>query len=242
MNNTWKKTVGIGIMTLGIILVPSVIAANNMSGETNRIQQPYTGFMIGQRGGMVGTITAMNGNTITMKSMKGTTYTVDATNAQVLVDGKLSSLSSLAPNDQIHVHGTRAATATTIIAQMIMKGDIASIPRVQTATQIQSIHGNTLTFTDAQGTTYTVDATNAKITVDGKDSTLSNLAKNDIVLIQGIRTGNNTITAHMIAKGILLEGPGRGMGFRRPHGGGFGDGMRRGMWMRQNQGTTTTNQ
>lgn len=53
-------------MPLGITLVPSVIAANNMSGETNRIQPPYTGFMIGQRGGMVGTITAMNGNTITI--------------------------------------------------------------------------------------------------------------------------------------------------------------------------------
>lgn len=175
-----------------------------------------------------------------MKSMNGTTYTVDAANAQILVDGKLSSLSSLAPNDQIHVHGTLEATATTITAQIIMKGDIASIPRVQTATQIRSINGNTLTFTDAQGTTYTVDATNAKITVDGKDSTLSNLAKNDIVLIQGIRTGNNTITAHMIAKGMLPEGPGRGMGFRRPHGGGLEGRIGRGMCMGQNQGTTTT--
>jgi hypothetical protein len=233
----------ISAVTLGtVVVVPLTLAAVDTAVQQN--QQQGTGIERNfrqQANGMVGSIASINGNTITLKALNGTTYTVDASKAQVLVDGKVSSLAFLAVNDEIHVRGTPGTTdTTTITAQTIMKGDIASIPRVQTATQIRSINGNTLTFTDAQGTTYTVDATNAKITVDGKDSTLSNLAGNDIVLIQGIRTGTNTITAHMIAKGILPEGPGRGMGFRGPHGGGFGDGMGRGMGMRQNQGTTTT--
>jgi len=70
--------------------------------------------------GVVGTITAISGNTITIQGRNSTTYTVDAANSTVTVNGASSTISALAVGDQIFVKGTASGTGVT--AQSIMKG------------------------------------------------------------------------------------------------------------------------
>ncbi len=71
----------------------------------------------GKGPGVMGQVSAVNGSTITVTSMDGTSYTVDAASAKVqrFVTG---SLSDIAVGDRIGVHGT--VSGTTITATNIM--------------------------------------------------------------------------------------------------------------------------
>ena len=80
---------------------------------------------------------------------------------------------------------------------------------------VSAISGNTLTVDskgfgpNATATTYTVDATNATVTKDGAASSLSNVAANDMVSVQGTVSGTN-VTATAVRDGMM----GRGMGMK----------------------------
>jgi hypothetical protein len=198
------------------------------------------------RGGTVGSITAISGNTITVLGKDGKTYTIDATSATVMVNGTASTISGLATGDQIMVRGTPNATdATQITAQMIAKGTPPARPaltgfRYQILGQITAISGNTVTVNDANGATYTVDATNANIVINGTKSTISGLAVNNLISVGGSAVDGTTtqITARQITKGTTkidlstLKGKfgmGRGQGM---HGG-----FKFGQWNQSGQNT-----
>jgi len=72
-------------------------------------------------GAVVGSITAISGNSLTVQGKNGTVYTVDATSAAVKVNGQASTLSALAVGDQISARGTQNGT-NQITAQTISKG------------------------------------------------------------------------------------------------------------------------
>ena len=82
---------------------------------------------------------------------------------------------------------------------------------------ITAISGNTLTVQGKinSSTAYTVDATNARITINGATSTLSALAVSDQISVRGTPNGTNQITAKTIAKGNMR-------GFGTPGARGFG--------------------
>ncbi len=75
--------------------------------------------MHGHRGGhgVLGEVTAINGTTITLKSLDGTTYTITASDATVsrVIEG---SIADIAVGDRIGTHGT--VEGTTITAKHIM--------------------------------------------------------------------------------------------------------------------------
>ncbi|MFA6257563.1 MAG: hypothetical protein WC671_00950, partial [Candidatus Paceibacterota bacterium] len=79
------------------------------------------------RGGLYGTVTAVNGNTITMTVKRGsdanavtTTYTVDATNAKITKNNIAGTISSILVGDKIIVKGT--LTGTNLVATKIRDG------------------------------------------------------------------------------------------------------------------------
>lgn len=73
----------------------------------------------GRGPGVMGTVSAVDGSTVTITNTDGTTYTVDATNAKVskMVD---LSVSDIKVGDQVGVMGTISGTSVT--ATHIMDG------------------------------------------------------------------------------------------------------------------------
>ena len=89
---------------------------------------------------------------------------------------------------------------------------------------VSAVSGNTITVLGRSGfgktmtatTTYTVDATNAKVTKSNTTSTVASIAVGDNVAVQGTITGTNVV-ATMIRDGIMgrragVFGAGRGNG------------------------------
>lgn len=156
--------------------------------------------------GIVGTVSAISGNTITVNVTKGTTvvsYTVDATNAKVLKNKTASTVSAIAVGDTIMVQGTpTTAGGTTITAKMIIDGippmgpgmgGLGNTPGVRGT--VSAISGTTITVSGANNTVYTVNAASAtfkKFNVTAP--TIANIAIGDRIFAQGPLSGT-TVTA-----------------------------------------------
>src|SRR5665213_1348029 len=141
--------------------------------------------------GVVGTVSAISGDSMTLsgKTGFGTTsaaviYTVDATNATVTKANVTSSIANIAVGDTLFVQGTVAGT--NVVAKTIRDGVMpisgkdgmngkggphaSSTPSLiqgngepVIAGTISAISGNTVTVTNKSNVTYTVDVTSAKI-------------------------------------------------------------------------------
>lgn len=65
-----------------------------------------------------GTITAINGNQLTITNKSNVTYTVDATNAKIIKNNATSSISSLNVNDNVIIQGT--VNGNSVVASSII--------------------------------------------------------------------------------------------------------------------------
>ena len=102
-----------------------VMAKGTMSGATMTAAKVFGGMPKGGFGGhghgrghgVMGEVTAVNGSTITVTGMDGTSYTVNADGARVkrMAEG---SLSDIAVGDRIGVHGE--VSGTSVNAETIM--------------------------------------------------------------------------------------------------------------------------
>lgn len=179
------------------------------------------------RPGIFGTVTAINGNTITVNvhktlatSSPATSYTVDATSAKVMKNNATSTVSAIAVGDSLIVRGTvngTNVTATMIRDGVMMKGPGQGGKGPQTlpiqgngqpivAGTISAVNGATLTITTTSNVTYTVDTTNAKI-YEGKDTALiSSLTVGEHVLVQGTVNGNAVTASSVIGQKAQANG------------------------------------
>ncbi len=109
-------TVGEHVHVKGTLDGTNVTAESIFSGMTGK-GGPGRGRGHGKGPGVMGTVSAVNGSTITVTGMNGTTYTVEAGSASVkrMVDG---SLADVAVGDRIGVQGT--VLGTTVSATQIM--------------------------------------------------------------------------------------------------------------------------
>ena len=112
-------TVGAGA---GVSAIASAQVASTSDSTSTATKPAFERGMMGGRGmhhgrGAMGTVTAVNGNTITITRPDGSTATIDATNATV---SKVvtTSLSDVNVGDRIGAHGT--VSGTTITATQIM--------------------------------------------------------------------------------------------------------------------------
>src|SRR6185295_12510119 len=93
-------------------------ATANPSGNTNPMPNMRHAPL-----GNDGTITAINGNTISMQEEAdegGAVYSVDATNAGITNNGATATIADLKVGDKIMVEGT--VTGTNVVATKIMDG------------------------------------------------------------------------------------------------------------------------
>lgn len=201
---TNKKYFLLSLVFLGLLsIAPLAMARMEVRGEDNgRFLQMMS------RPEVLGTVTAVSGNTITVKDLRantGTIYTVDATNATIIKNGTTSSVSNILVNDTISVQGVlngTIITATKINDGLVPKENEMGKPRV--VATVTAVSGNTITATDNRKmkttVTYTINATGATIMKNGNTATVSSIVVGDKISVQGTLSGT-TITATKINVG-----------------------------------------
>jgi hypothetical protein len=150
----------------------------------------------------VGTIIAINGSTLTVKSMQGTVYTVNTTNAQISRNGGTIAATNLAVNDMVIIKGSingNTVTATSVISgnwkDKFPSGDDWKNLKPGIMGTVTAVSGSTLSVRAVNGTTYSVETANAKFQKEKNTAiTISNIAVGDSVIIQGTVNGT-TVTA-----------------------------------------------
>jgi hypothetical protein len=174
--------------------------------------------------GVFGTVTAINGTTITLSGKQngpqGTTtlsYVVDASNTKVYKNkNNVILVSDIKMGDRLFVEGT--INGTTVIATSIFDSQFEMKDKdgkenrdVKNSTgligTVTAVNGTTLTIVGIQGrgnamatTTYTVDAGSAVVYSGDKraTTTLSAVQTGDRVFVNGTTTGTTTIGARFI--------------------------------------------
>ena len=212
--NSKKLLIATTVMSVGLLLATSAFAQASPA-------QGQGGFHGGMRGqtGVVGTVSAINGTTLTVAGRVGpqggtaTTYSVDASNATVTKSGAASSVSAIAVGDTVMVQGTVSGTSVT--AKTIRDGVMQGAGRGSGIFgTVASVNGTTLTVTSKgrmmprqtqnsnnTATTYTVNAGSATVTKNGATSSVSAIAAGDSVAVQGTVSGT-TVTATTIRDGM----------------------------------------
>lgn len=194
----------------GLAAVASAQTASPTTGSSTAMQSARHA-----ETGHDGTITSISGSTITMQEEAdegGATYTVNAGSATVVKGGAASTLSSLTVGDKIFVDGTvsgTSVTATKVTSGMRGMGGHHGFgdhgPGIMG--KVTAVSGTTLTVTDLRNSTsYTVDASNAKVLkfVSGQTPTtisVSGIAVGDTVGVRGTISGT-TVTATDVMDGM----------------------------------------
>ena len=168
----------------------------------------------GRMPAVIGTVSAISGNTITVNGRQGfgasattVTYTVDVTNAKVIKNNATSTVAGIVAGDTVAVQGT--VSGTNITATNIRDGVMSQGPRAGMGIRgtVSAISGTSITMTGVaapnRGTaiTYTVDASSATVMKSGAASSVSNIAVGDTIIVQGTVSGTN-ITAKTIRDGL----------------------------------------
>lgn len=203
----------VGLITVGFLTAVPAFAESGQGSGTNKPGETDFNKMMPA---VVGKVSAINGNTITVIGKQGpnkgtatasTTFTIDATNAKILRGETTIKISDIAVGDNIIIQGT--VTGTNVVATIIRDGKMGNgnendnnqaFAQIQgngqpvIAGTISAISGSTLTVKNAN-VTYTVDATSAKI-IQGKNTILiSGVKVGDSVIVQGTVTGTTVVAS-----------------------------------------------
>ena len=160
--------VGDTVMIQGTVSGTSVTATAIRDGVMTRKPGTFGATGAHTNNGVMGTVSAVNGTTLTVTSKarpnKGSstttttatpvTYTVDATNATVTKSGTASSVSAIAVGDTVMVQGTVSGTSVT--ATTIRDGVMTRTPGTFGATGAHTNNGVMGTVSAVNGTTLTV--------------------------------------------------------------------------------------
>lgn len=216
-NNQGGASLGASVEVKGQLGVPGPGMMGQRGNQGNNGNDFKRGGMM-QRPAVIGVVSAISGNTITVTSRgfgRGTTtatttYSVDASAATVIKGNATSSISSIAVGDNIFVLGT--ISGTNVKATMIRDGMIRNPmanpgeggPQIQgngepvVAGKVTAVSGNNISISNASNLTYTIDATNAKFNVRGQTApTISNISVGDQVIAQGTVNGT-AVTASLV--------------------------------------------
>ena len=146
--------------------------------------------------GVLGTVTAKSGTTLTVKAGKeGTLYTVTTADAKIRTPGKGdATLSDIVVGDIILVQGDIDGTsidASMIIDARLPKGTIIKKDMSGIVGIVTAVTGSTITVKGKNDITYTVDADQARIRHEGDDEAeVGDIDVGDTIIVQG--AVNNT--------------------------------------------------
>jgi hypothetical protein len=207
----------------GLVLAAGLVMGVVGIAHADTTSTQPTGAQHGTPPAAFGKVTAVNGDDITItaqgkNSTTGTTYTVDATNATITKrtapttqgakpTSTTITVSQVAVGDMLSVQGT--VSGTTITATSINdgqggfgggRGGMMGGRGQGVMGTVTAVNGSTLTVTGKDGTTYTVDASNANLT-KMETITVSDVQVGDTVGVQGTVSGDS-VTAKSVMDGI----------------------------------------
>lgn len=146
-----------------------------------------------------GKITVLNGSSFTLQTYGRGQETVNTDSATVFKkNGQPAQLSDLAVGSQVRVAGVWDRANNNISAKYVNL--VIRIARININGTLAGINGSTLTFNGSNGTTYTVDASKARIVnKSGIKISLGDLNSGDNLRIYGRHeTGSTNVTAVLI--------------------------------------------
>ena len=197
-----------GAMAVGAVMAPSFAFAQTSTStdQAKTRQSSYAKLFTKQEmttranaKGVTGTVVSVSGATITLTDKKGTTYTVDTTNAKFAGEGLINSfsLANIVPNDKISVRGT--ISGTTIVATSV--SDTSYIARTVFSGKVTAVSGSTITLVKNKNVTYTVDVGSATLTKgfgkNAKTISATDVVVGDRLTVNGTLSGT-TISANSI--------------------------------------------
>lgn len=177
-------------------------------------------------GGLVGTVTEINGSTLSVKNAKGSIFSVDVSSAKLFKDfaSTAIAITDIKVGDSVMVRGATVGTivkATVVIdgkfsmAGMYHGKGVFKEERGERGLKkgfgirgvVSTISGATLTVNGANGTTYSVDASSATVFkgMPKATSTFAEIKSGDSVMVRGAVTGS-TVVATEIIDGIPAQG------------------------------------
>lgn len=185
--------------------ITGLASAATTTSTTTTTQAP-TGHGPGGMGpGVAGTVSAVNGDSLTVAGKNGTTYTVDITTATVMKSSgagtapTTATVGDIAVGDTIMAQGTVSGTSVT--ATNVMDGQFFGGPHGGPGGMggvmgtVSAVNGTTITVTGQNGGTYTIDASSSTVNENGSTSSLSNVKVGDTVHVGGsITTASMTAT------------------------------------------------
>jgi Domain of unknown function (DUF5666) len=164
---------------------------------------------------------ARRGNDDKKTVATSTAYMVDITNAKVTRNNATSSASAITVGDRVMVLGT--VTGINVVATVVRDDIMQGFDRERMKNQgrpnpvnpefqgngqpivvgtISSITGSTLTITNKSNLTYSVDATNAKVTRGQNAITLAGVTVGDTVIIQGAVNGTSIVASSVMDQNV----------------------------------------
>lgn len=198
------------LAVVGIGAAGAVSAATSTGATTSSTSSTHANHV---GAGVRGTVASVSGNIITVTGKNGTTYTVDATSATFMksVSGAkptTATISDIAVGDTVSVRGTvsgDSVTATKVTdGVMTFTGRGGGKGHGVTGT-VSAISGDTVTITNSNGTSYTVDATNAKVS-EIVSLPVSGIKIGDKIGVQGTVSGTS-VSATRITDGLVAPAP-----------------------------------
>ncbi len=225
LNKTIVTFLGIATLGAGAGAAAIASAATAPANTVPTTQNAGKGMGLGRRGppGIIGTVTLVNGMSITVKDRSGSDYSVDLTSAKITknVGGTAPTTitaTDINIGDTIGVRGQISGSSVT--ATFAMDGISLTIPDAAPvgdksenkqsgfgghrgpglSGKVSAVSGTTVTITAADGTTYTVDAASAKLS-KLQTITTSDLVVGDEVGVRGSISGTS-VTATDIMDGL----------------------------------------
>jgi hypothetical protein len=203
------------VRTLASLLVAAAFCLPQFSTQLNSQMRNM------QDRGIQGDVTAVSGNTITVKTKEGGVYTVSTgPNTRFRKQRDQISISDLRPGDMIAAMGDKDAKAHTVGAMFVIVMDKARYEQMQaefgktwTAGTVQSISGTNITIKRTDGVTQTVAVDeNTSFRRRREDITLADIKVGDEINARGA-LHNGTFVATQVSEG--RGGMGMGMGRQR---------------------------
>jgi hypothetical protein len=200
------------------------LAAGSTTGDTttNGAVDLLNGFGPGDRGGHFGfggiTVTAINGNDISLKTADGWTRTITVDSGTTYSkSGATIKLADLKVGDSVGFRQTRDDDGTFTI-------DSIAVILPSLGGEVTKIDGSTITVSQRDGTTATITV-NAQTTysVNGNDgAALSDVKVGMFLVAEGTSDSDTSLTATRVRAAAQGSFEGRGGHFGRGFGHGFG--------------------
>lgn len=177
----------------------NVVVRGTANGDTIKAEVVRDTSLQARNGVFSGKVTAVNASSFELQSGNRGSQIVNIDNATVFKkNGQPAQLSDITVGSQVRVSGVWDNTNNNISAKFV--NVVIHMTRVSISGSLSSVSNNTLALAGANGTTYSVDAGQAKIVNNsGNKINLSDLKVGDSLKIRGHHAvGSAEVMAGMI--------------------------------------------